>query len=61
METEKREKLEAKGWKIGTVQQFLALSDEEMEYIVLKIEEEIVNPVRIHAGYHASILSSPST
>jgi len=33
---EKRRRLEAKGWKFGTAQEFLRLSDEEAEYIDLK-------------------------
>ena len=33
---EKRRRLEAKGWKIGTAQEFLRLSDEEAAYIDLK-------------------------
>jgi len=33
---EKRRKLEAKGWKIGTAQEFLQLSAEEAAYVDLK-------------------------
>ena len=33
---EKRRRLEAKGWKFGTAQEFLRLSDEEAAYIDLK-------------------------
>ena len=33
---EKRRRLEAKGWKFGTAQEFLRLSDEEATYIDLK-------------------------
>jgi DNA-binding XRE family transcriptional regulator len=33
----KRKRLEAKGWKLGTVQEFLGLSDEETAYIELKL------------------------
>ena len=33
---EKRRRLEAKGWKVGTAQEFLRLSDEEAAYIDLK-------------------------
>ena len=32
----KRRRLEAKGWKFGTAQEFLRLSDEEATYIDLK-------------------------
>jgi len=34
---EKRRRLEAKGWKIGTAQEFLRLSAEEAAYIDLKV------------------------
>jgi len=33
---EKRRRLEAKGWKVGTAQEFLRLSAEEVAYIDLK-------------------------
>lgn len=37
MNKAKRKKLEAKGWKVGTVQDFLKLSDEEAAYVELKL------------------------
>ncbi len=37
MREEKRRRLEARGWKIGTTQEFLRLSDEEAAYIDLKV------------------------
>ena len=37
MREEKKKRLEAKGWKIGNVKEFLGLSDEESAYIELKI------------------------
>ncbi len=37
MRKEKRKRLEAKGWKIGTAKDFLGLSEEESAYIELKI------------------------
>jgi DNA-binding XRE family transcriptional regulator len=37
MRKEKREILEAHGWKVGNTQDFLALTDEELEYIEIKI------------------------
>ena len=36
MREEKKRRLEAKGWKIGGVKEFLRLSDEESAYIELK-------------------------
>lgn len=36
MREEKRRRLEAKGWKIGTAQEFLNLSAEEAAYVDLK-------------------------
>jgi DNA-binding XRE family transcriptional regulator len=37
MNTAKRKRLEAKGWKVGTVSEFLNLSPEEASYIELKL------------------------
>ncbi len=37
MDKVKRQKLERKGWKIGSVQEFLALTPEESAYIELKL------------------------
>ncbi len=37
MNKTKRKKLEAKGWKVGTVREFLTLSPEESAYIELKL------------------------
>lgn len=37
MKKSKQSTLEAKGWKIGDTQEFLGLSDEEMEYIEIKL------------------------
>ena len=36
MKATKRKRLEAKGWKVGTVEEFLNLSPEEVAYIELK-------------------------
>ncbi|HEY6199644.1 MAG TPA: helix-turn-helix domain-containing protein [Candidatus Binatia bacterium] len=36
MREEKKRRLEAKGWRIGSVKKFLRLSDEEAAYIELK-------------------------
>jgi ribosome-binding protein aMBF1 (putative translation factor) len=38
MRKAKRKRLDAKGWKIGTVKEFLGLSNEESAYIELKIK-----------------------
>ena len=37
MEIKRRNELEAKGWKFGGAEDFLCLTDEELEYIELKI------------------------
>jgi ribosome-binding protein aMBF1 (putative translation factor) len=37
MTTEKRRKLEKKGWRIGSVSDFLELSPEESAYVELKV------------------------
>ncbi len=36
MKATKRKRLEAKGWKVGTLEEFLNLSPEEVAYIELK-------------------------
>jgi DNA-binding XRE family transcriptional regulator len=38
MREAKRKRLEAKGWRVGSVQEFLNLSPEEVAYIELKLE-----------------------
>jgi len=37
MNAEKRKRLEAAGWKVGSVQEFLKLDDADMEYIETKL------------------------
>ena len=37
MRDEKRRRLEAKGWRVGTTKEFLRLSDEEVAYVELKL------------------------
>jgi len=37
MRAEKRKRLEAKGWKVGSVKEFLDLSDQEAAYIELRL------------------------
>ena len=37
MRKEKRERLEAKGWRVGSVDEFLELSAEEAAYIEMKL------------------------
>jgi predicted XRE-type DNA-binding protein len=37
MDKRKKKQLESKGYKVGTVEQFLGLSSEESEYIELKL------------------------
>ena len=38
MRAEKRKRLEAKGWKVGGVKEFLDLSDQEAAYIELRLK-----------------------
>ena len=38
MNKAKRKRLESKGWKVGTVEEFLDLSPEESAYIELKLK-----------------------
>src|SRR5262245_29223091 len=37
MRRSKKKRLEAKGWKVGTAQEFLGLSDEENAYVELRL------------------------
>ena len=37
MNAEKRKRLEAKGWKVGTAKEFLGLSDEEDRLIAIRL------------------------
>ena len=37
MNKSKKQRLEAKGWKVGNVREFLSLSPEETEYVELKL------------------------
>ena len=37
MKRNKRERLESKGWKIGSAEEFLGLSDEEAAFIEMKL------------------------
>jgi hypothetical protein len=37
MENRKKKRLEEKGWKVGTAQEFLGLSPAEAEYVELKL------------------------
>jgi ribosome-binding protein aMBF1 (putative translation factor) len=38
MRAEKRKRLEAKGWNVGSVKEFLDLSDQEAAYIELRLK-----------------------
>ena len=38
MKQDKRKRLEARGWKFGTVKEFLGLTDEEAAYIELRLK-----------------------
>ena len=49
MNKAKREKLEKKGWKIGSAGEFLGLTDEEAAYVELKLAlSEKLKERRIH-------------
>ncbi|MCI0400093.1 MAG: helix-turn-helix domain-containing protein [Gammaproteobacteria bacterium] len=66
MNSTKRNKLEAKGWKLGDAQDFLALSDEEMAFIEMKLAlSRELKARRLHkhlsqAGFARRINSSQS-
>jgi len=51
MNNKRRKELEAKGWKFGGVEEFLGLTDEELEYIEVKITlSEMVKDYRERKG-----------
>ncbi len=51
MNSKRRKELEAKGWKFGGVEDFLGLTDEELEYIEVKITlSEMVKDYRERKG-----------
>jgi ribosome-binding protein aMBF1 (putative translation factor) len=51
MNATKKRKLQSAGFKVGTVQEFLGLSDEEMELIDLKVRLiRMLRPARESAG-----------
>jgi hypothetical protein len=58
MKQSKRKKLENAGFRVGTVQEFLDLSDEEMALIDLKVRLiEMVKSTRLHAGVTQDVLA----
>lgn len=51
MNSKRRKKLETKGWKFGGVEDFLGLTEEELEYIEVKITlSEMVKDYREKKG-----------
>jgi len=51
MDKNRIKKLEEKGWKIGGIEEFLELSEEELAYIELKVElSEMVKDLRERKG-----------
>ena len=51
MNSKRRKELEAKGWKFGGVEDFLGLTEEELEYIEVKITlSEMVKDYREKRG-----------
>jgi predicted XRE-type DNA-binding protein len=51
MNSKRKEVLEAKGWKFGGVEDFLGLTEEELEYIEVKITlSEMVKDYREKKG-----------
>ncbi len=51
MNSIRRKELETKGWKFGGVEDFLGLTDEELEYIEMKITlSEMVKDYRERRG-----------
>jgi hypothetical protein len=56
MRERKRERLEAKGWRFGTAQEFLGLSAEESAYVELRRQKRTLSQTEL-----ARIRLFPST
>src|SRR5512145_2187492 len=50
MRKSKRERLEAKGWKVGTAQELLGLSNEESAYVELRLR--LADSLRLRRQKH---------
>ena len=60
MRAEKQKRLEAKGWKVGSVKEFLDLSDQEAAYIELRLKLARGLKARRHArGLSQTQLATP--
>ena len=58
MDNKKRENLKKRGWKVGTVQNFLELSDNEMRYIEYRVAlGKMLRERRKAMGYSQSVLA----
>lgn len=44
MKTAKLERLQAAGWKVGSVEDFLQLSDEEAQFVASRFGKPDINP-----------------
>jgi ribosome-binding protein aMBF1 (putative translation factor) len=59
MKTTKRKQLEAAGWKVGSVQEFLGLSDQEAAFVELKLAlGSYVRRFRAKRGWTQTALAS---
>lgn len=58
MKTNKLERLQAAGWKVGNTEDFLQLSDEEAQLVALKLS--MINAVKNHV-LKESYLNRPCT
>jgi len=47
MDQAKKERLESKGWKIGTVSDFLELTTEESIFVEIKLVQSGVNKITV--------------
>ena len=58
MKQSKRARLESRGWKIGSTQEFLGLTDEEAAYVEMKLAlSEKLKEQRQHKGMTQSELA----
>jgi ribosome-binding protein aMBF1 (putative translation factor) len=54
MRERKRERLEAKGWRFGTAQEFLGLSAEESAYVELRRQKRNLSQTELARMVHSS-------
>ena len=57
MKANRRKKLEAAGWKVGTAKEFLKLSAEEAAFVELKLAKIIGYAYKVHKALDTGFLT----